>query len=405
MDWRATLTAVTSRTKAGWARHGGWLSGAGVAYLAIAAVGRLSYALPRLVGDVEPWSAIDLKYRFREVEQWFSGGPVYGVLDGAVYPPASYVVLWPFIGWGSLDTARLSWAVLTVAGAATIAAIAYRLCSPARPRYRLLVAGLAFASYPVQMSIFVGQVGVWATAFALAAAYLLQRPRPRTDTDLLAGFLLACALVKPTVTLPILAAILISARRSRPWVLCGLFYVAFTFIAASFQPADTLSLIREWLSVSTGRVSWMEGAPNLQMLLAQLGLMGLMMPTSLLVLALATAWLWRRKKADPWVLLGAGAIVARFWTHSRLYDDAILLLPVIALFRMATAETERRRGGIGLVLAGAWAALLTPTWFYYDLGPVFVRLVHVVQTMLWLGVLVLLVAHAHRSEQGPASSG
>jgi hypothetical protein len=115
-----------------WRRHGRVLSALGIGYLFVAATGRLYYALPYLLRDIAPWSAVDLKYRHNEVAQWFAGNPVYGVVDGAVYPPASHAILWPFIGWVPLDTARLIWAVTTVAAAAVIGLLAYRASSPAR---------------------------------------------------------------------------------------------------------------------------------------------------------------------------------------------------------------------------------------------------------------------------------
>jgi hypothetical protein len=36
-----------------------------------------------------------------------------------------------------------------------------------------------------------------------------------------------------------------------------------------------------------------------------------------------------------WLLLGVTALVARFWTYHRWYDDLLILLPMIALFRIA----------------------------------------------------------------------
>ena len=57
--------------------------------------------------------------------------------------------------------------------AAVLAAIVYYLCRGAATRDRLLIAGLAFASYPVQTAVFVGQMGVHVAAFAASGTSLV----------------------------------------------------------------------------------------------------------------------------------------------------------------------------------------------------------------------------------------
>jgi hypothetical protein len=379
----------------------------GVIYLAVAAVGRLGYALPRLVHDIEPWSALDLKYRHNEVVQWFAGQPVYGVVDGAVYPPASHVILWPLLGWLPLDSARMLWAITTLLAAAVLAAIAYHLCRGAATRDRLLIAGLAFASYPVQTAVFVGQMGVHVAAFAAAGAFVLFRGRALWWTDALAVVLLAAALVKPTLSLPLVVAALLAGRRWRPALLTAAAYAVLTLGAAAAQPDGVLQLTRDWLAVASVRVPVLEGVPNLHLLLAHAGLYSWMSPASLLVLIAMAAWMWGRRQADPWLLLGMAAIVARFWAHSTLYDDALLLLAAVALARTAFFGQRRRRSAAGVLLALVWAALLTPTWAWYDLGPAIRLTIHTAQAVLWLAVLLFLgsvaafEAHTVRSGSTP----
>jgi hypothetical protein len=381
-----------------WHRYGTAASVLGVAYLVIAAAGKLAYALPRLVRDVEPWSAIDLKYRHNEVAAWFTGEPVYGVVDGAVYPPASHVLLWPLLGWLPLDAARLLWAASTLAAAAIIALLAYHICRPAPPLQRLLMAGLAFAAYPLQMSVFVGQMGVHVAALALAGAFVLVTARPSWQADVLAAALLTASLVKPTLSVPLVLAALVLACRVRPMLLVGAFYTALTAVAAAVQPDDLLTLLREWLAVSGGRVSFLEGVPSVHLLLAWLGLEDWTMVASLFLLTATGAWLWHRRDADPWLVLGAAAIVARFWTHSRAYDDALLLVAALALFRAALLTDGRTRRLAALLFVGAWAVLLTPTWAFYNLPPATTILLHAGHTALWLAAFVFVVAVTQRRD-------
>lgn len=373
-----------------WQRYGPLVKGIGVAYLAVAAVGKLAYALPHLLRDVAPWSAWDLKYRFNEVAEWFAGNPVYGVVDGAVYPPASHAILWPLMGWVSLDTARLLWAISILAAATAIAWLAYRVTAPAPRRDRLLVAGLAFASYPLQISVFVGQMGVHVVALAAWGALLLFVNRPRWWTDALAGILLAASLVKPTLSLPLVVAALIAARRARPALLLALAYGALTLVAVSAQPAGLFVLLVEWLAVAGERVPVLDGVPNVHMLLAWAGLRGWMTPASLVILAAMTAWMWFKRDADPLVLMGIAALVARVWAHSTLYDDALLLLAAVALLRIAFREATGRRRTAGWLFAAGWAALLTPTWVFYGSDHRLARAVHIAQAILWLLVLGFL---------------
>lgn len=385
---------LLDRIAIAWDRHGGILRTLGVGYLVVAATGRLSYAVPHLLWDVETWSAIDLKYRYNEVAEWFAGNHVYGVVDGAVYPPASHAILWPFMGWVSLDTARILWAITTLAAAAALALLAYRLCAPASRRDRLLVSGLAFAAYPLQLSLFVGQLGMHVAALAGWGAFLALRDRG-WRADALAGALLAAALVKPTVSAPLVLGALVAGRRTRPAALVMVSYATLTLIAAAAQPVALWTLMRNWSAVAGGRVSFSEGVPNLQMLLAWADLPSWMTPVPLLVLAAMAYWIWRRRTVDPWVLMGVAGVTARIWAHGRLYDDAFLLLPVIALHRIAFHPTTPPNPIAGWLLAGAWAALLTPTWAFYDLAPVAVRAINTAQAMLWLTVLVALVLTAH----------
>ena len=56
------------------------------------------------------WGAIDLKFRCLEVQAWLAGSPVYDEIDHGVYPPATYALLWPFLGWGDFPVTRWFWA-------------------------------------------------------------------------------------------------------------------------------------------------------------------------------------------------------------------------------------------------------------------------------------------------------
>lgn len=364
---------------------------AGVLYLAVAAVGKTWYSLPRLVRDIEPWSALDLRYRFNEVREWFAGNAVYGVVDGAVYPPASHVILWPFIGWLPFDGARVVWAITTLVAAVIVACLLHRAADAGTARDRLLLAGLALAGYPLHIGLGVGQMGMHVAAFAVLGAALLIPGRETLWKDVCAALLLACALVKPTVSLPLVLTALIVAGRPRPALLTAVMYGAMTIAAATLQPTGLLALLRDWLAAASMRVPIEDGVPNLHLLMRWAGLDAWMMPASLALVTAAGAWLWRARHADPWVLLGIAGLISRFWAHSTLYDDAILLLPALALWRIAFTRSTTSSVTAAWLFAGAWVALLTPTWAYYGLGTTVLHALHAVQAVFWLGVLACLV--------------
>ena len=71
-----------------------------VVLMSISAVIWLGYEFWRLLLQPSPPGAIDLLLRFSETQLWFSGQPIYGIKKTAVYPPASYFFLWPFVGFG-----------------------------------------------------------------------------------------------------------------------------------------------------------------------------------------------------------------------------------------------------------------------------------------------------------------
>jgi hypothetical protein len=393
--------------RAAWRRHGRRIRAAGVVYLAVAAVGKTAYSVPRLVRDIEPWSALDLRYRFNEVREWFAGNAVYGIVDGAVYPPASHVILWPFIGWLPLDGARMLWAVTTLAAAVMVAWLLFRGAAADGPRDgvlmldRMLLAGLALASYPLHIGLGVGQLGMHVAAFAIAGAAILIMRRATLTTDICAALLLACALVKPTVSLPIVMAAVIVAGRARPALLVAGMYGAMTIAAVSLQPASLLTLVRDWLTIASVRVPIEDGVPNLHLLLLWLGLDSWMTPASLVLITLAGVWMWHVRHSDPWLLLGIAALIARFWAHSALYDDVILLLPALALFRTAFQHANVHGAVAGWLFAGVWAALLTPTWAFYGLGVTVLHAVHAAHAALWLAVFAFLVLRVRAAVASP----
>ena len=403
--WHASH--AVGRLSAWWDRFGGTFLWLGVAYSVVAAVGRLRYALPYLVTDVEEWAAVDLKYRYEEVARWFDGLPVYGALERLTYPPASYTLLWPAIGWLPLGTARIVWAVTTLVAAAVIALVAYRITAGRGTRVRLLAALLPFAAYPLQVTMFVGQLPMHVVALVAAGA-LVVGARPATwRSDTAGSLLLAASIIKPTLAPPLVAATLVAAGRWRPVVLTASMYAALTVIGAAAQPDGLVALVRAWLASSAnptlvGGIA--EGVPSMHMLMSRGGVGSWAPVASLIVLGGFVVWAWRHRQADAWLLVGVGAVVARLWTYHREYDDAVLLLPAVALLRVGLGRDGHARWRAGVVFAAAWVALFTPTWLLFSPNVTWVRIIQAVHTVLWIGVLVFLVAIARTQRRHAAAT-
>src|SRR5262245_10744940 len=68
-----------------------------IALMLVGAAQRLTDGFVTLI-----WSntraAVDLRLRHREAHGWFAGTPIYVTERQAVYPPATYVGLWPLVG-------------------------------------------------------------------------------------------------------------------------------------------------------------------------------------------------------------------------------------------------------------------------------------------------------------------
>ena len=68
---------------------------------------------------------------------------------------------------------------------------------------------------------------------------------------------------------------------------------------------------------------------------------------------------------DVWAQLGVSAIVARLWSYHRLYDDLLIVIPVIANYRTTVRGdlTQNQRLAADVLLFVSWLALLNPGFF------------------------------------------
>src|SRR3990172_1893630 len=97
-----------------WSRYKTEILIAAIIAMTFVSLLKLADEFRRLIWDQGYSGAVDLRFFQRRILQWFAGNPVYGKLRSSL-PPASYVILWPFLGWLSLPAARHLWAATVVA--------------------------------------------------------------------------------------------------------------------------------------------------------------------------------------------------------------------------------------------------------------------------------------------------
>lgn len=383
-----------------WDNHGAMALRLAVALMALVAFMWLGYEFWRLLWGSEPiWpssptGAVDLKLRHEEVHHWFLGKPVYGTLPGAIYPPASYALLWPLLGWLDLTPARWLWAVMSVLALVWLIYLIIHESGADTPLESFFVALMPLSMYATGATIGNGQLIVLILPAILAGLLMLHRRQDRWSGELLAAALVLMALVKPSISVPFFWIVLFVPRRLRPALLVSLGYVALTLFAVSFQEVTVFSLLRDWLTGSSG-AGKIAGEANLHILLTALGLEELILPASLLVLLTLGFWAYRYRQIDIWLLMGVTAIAARFWSYHRWYDDLLILLPLVALFRIAKRGLSTDGSDIvaGVLLAITLCATLAPGGLYLFSSP-WNNLYVAGQVIVWIVVLVFLLNQA-----------
>lgn len=368
-----------------------------VVLMAIAACYRLPVELARLVFETPGrGAAMDLLLRYTEVREWIAGHPVYGVVESADYPPATYLLLFPFIHWPTPETTRAIWAMASIAALAALSIVTLRAMLPRSGTERAFAVLLPLSMYATAATIRLGQMGMLLMPLlAIGTLALLQPPRS-WRRDLLASALLVAAVAKPTFSPPLLWLAFFRGGWRPTLLICGS-YLALTLIAAAFQDASLPALIHGWLA-QRKNIDFGNAHGNVYSWLDAAGLDRWLIPASLGLLFGLGAWIWRHRNADPWQLLAVSAIIARMWTYHHHYDDVLLLFPLIALFRgVGTARDQGHRDVLGMaVLMLLWAFSVAPAQALAAPEP-WGTLFKGAKTATWLVTLGILLVRTRRT--------
>lgn len=371
-----------------------------VALMAIAAVVWLGYQFWRLLLQRGEWGALDLRMIQVWVKDWFTPAPPSGL-----YPPATHAILWPFMGWLAFTPARWLWAATSVAALAWLGILVVRQTLATTRLERAMAFLIPLSMYATGAAIGNGQLIVHVMPVLITGLVLLDPPRRTWRRDLLAAVLMLAALVKPSIAVPFLWIVLLVPGSLRPALMVTLGYLGLTVFSISFKEADLLTLLTGWVARGAYRAVLPEygNVSNVHVWLATLGLEAWILPASLLLLAVLGVWIYRHRHADLWLLLGVTAYVARFWTYHSWYDDLLLLLPMIALFRLTRQEPSASGGDTaGVLLAITMACMLAPGGLFLLPRPL-VTVYVTAQVIVWISGLAFLAAQAqHRRREAIA---
>ena len=375
--------------------------------------------------------------RHAEVHAWFAGRPVYAEMQNAVYPPATYALLWPFLGWLPLREARWFWAVTTLAALAWMTWLIVRASGARKGWQTALAALMLLAMNQTGVAVGNGQLILHVMPPLVAGLLLMHRGRGSWRDDLIASACVTFALVKVTLTVPFLWLVLLAPRadasdsdhwrgwRWRPAVCVAVMYAALTAFAMMFQSGTAMEQLRAWLDLARAVASAGGDYANVHTWLTRAGLTRFMLLASALIFIGLGVWLYRHRDVDLWIRLGVVALVARGWTYHRLYDDVLVVLALVPLFRMArteldaldavdapaggwetshTASSHRDRRGrmaAAVLLGSAFLVMLLPARLGTMPGP-WRALFNGSHALVWAAILALLVWRASQPTMSAA---
>jgi hypothetical protein len=267
---------------------------------------------------------------------------------------------------------------------------------------RVLLAIVPFAMYASGATIGNGQLGVHILPLLIAGCVLLRHPAPGWRIDIAAAVLLLGALAKPSLSAPFLWLALCVPRSLRPALLIGAGYVLATVFAASFQDAGVLDLLGAALSRQS-QTAVRDGpgnVANLHIWLSHAGRGAWIGPASLLTFGMMGVWTWRHRNVDLWLLIGVAGYVSRLWSYHRWYDDGLILLPMVALFRLTRTDgvDPGRRLAAGMLFAATLLTSLAPGGLFLLPPPWNLRYVNA-QVVVWTAGLAFLLWTAARAKR------
>lgn len=392
-----TLEKNIGRLQSFWDLYGNRILRICVVLLAAAATFRLLHEFVRLaIPDPYIQGANDLRNFQNAMKGLFAGQPIYKELGTSPYPPASYAIFWPFLGWLDLTPARMLWAITLIGVLIWFIVLLLRESKATSLTERILVALILLSMNGTGVTIGNGQLGLHILPALLTALLLTQHRDVTIPNQIFTSLLVLLALAKPTISVPFLWILLFRPQGIRTLFLTFIGYLAITWLALSFQNQPVIAVFESWFHRAS-TVALERGYGNLHAVLGSADLNSWMAPASLFVFGLLGLWVYFHRNVDPWFIIGITAIVARFWTYHRYYDDVLIILPAISLFRIAKSYGPADVRGF---VAGL---LLTMISFFnlarlYNISRLRYELITSANVTLWLLTIAFLLYLARIQE-------
>ena len=327
--------------------------------MALLALLKLGAEFHRLLFDTSLNGAVDLRFYHRQVGYWLMRGDLQA---DNLYPPASLPLLAVLgIGWLSDTSSRWLCAFSMVAFACLFGRLMVKESGAASTLDRVFVLMMFLSMNATGVTLGNGQVTLLVLFLVTASILFLDRHAEWRPGTLLALTGLLIALVKPSNSVPFFALALVRRNGLRTVVAVAVGYVALTIFAARFQGQPLLAFLAN--SIAAGRAATAQGGyANLDNWLTAIGWSGWSLSAASVALAALIGWLIMHRDADLWVLLGVTAIVARLWMYHRVYDDMLILLPMLALYRIARDDRSSPEASTraGLLLSVTTLVMLAP---------------------------------------------
>jgi hypothetical protein len=292
----------------------------------------------------------------------------------------------------------LLWGLTSLIALGAVGLLAVKETGARSTAQRLFLFLVPFSSYAATATLSVGQLANHVLPLLMGGLLLFHRGRGRWRQDAAATAMVLFALVKPALSAPFFWIVCFAMGRWRPVALVVLGYAGLTLIAATFHDESLIVILTAWQGETPYFVL---GHANVHKWLAAVGLGAWVWPITLATLLGFGAWVFRHRTADLWLLMGVAALVTRLLFHHRLYDDLLVLIPMITLFRIATTagRSQQVTGTAGILFALTWATLQMPVQLLGFPQPIPV-LVEAGQAGVWIAVLVFLLIVARERAPG-----
>ena len=348
---------------------------------------RLGYESWRLLLDDSRFGAVDFYAYYNETRFWFAD-PSESIVDETVTPlPATFILLWPLLGWLSAENALILWTVAMIAALGGLIYLTLRDLALDDWRHKLLVVLYLLAIFPTGVTIGNGQLTFFALLVLTVVLRYLNRHRPSWRRAITATPLLLLALMKPHISVPFFWLILWHQRAWRAVGLTFVSYLGLTALALSFQPPGWFD---RWL-FDTTQASADYGYGNIPLFLGGFGLGEYSFLFTLIIFLLAGGWVYLHRDSDFLLLFGICTLVARIWTYHGLYDDWMIVWVMVILGRLqARPKMAAWRTHIRVLIGALAIGLLVPaTLFRWQnwVGEVG----RTTQLALWVGTLAWLM--------------